>query len=512
MAGIKPKQINWSEFAIIGRNTPLGVDEGGNPVALSRETETQTFYSFNNTASVSSVTNDFIPIPIFGSVLRSDGGVYSPLNAEELVITEAGDYTIGYSVSIDSVGNTSRSKSEVRVSVNSGGTVTELIDMRRRGYHRLNSQGEDVLTVVERPVFFNAGDIISVSFSIISGTATLETPVNRCAFYIRKDASAQLAAPAITSGTPNLITTTLDSYRYQTTAVGTAVVFSLSNAPVGMVINSITGLLEWDNPVLGSYTGIVITASNVNGSDQLVFNLDVQAPPVSNTNLIGWWDGEDITGVDGDTIATWDSRQGVITSLSNPNIGQRPFVDDNLFGGFTYRGAKFEGPDILTNISVNRGTINQSTCFIVFSSDSISTNRCIWRIGESSANSDQRHGLFLNLSISGDIGGTANLSITDASEQAGNSLSNLYNDGNIHIAVGAFNNLEYDLYDENLQTVNVQESLAIQSFTFNYLSVGDAPGNGGFVGTIYNVIVYDRLLPLTEITDVVNYLKGRYGL
>jgi hypothetical protein len=62
------------------------------------------------------------------------------------------------------------------------------------------------------------------------------------------------------------------------------VVWSLSGEPVGMTIDSESGLISWPTPVLGSYSGITVQASNGSGADTETFDFSVlAAEPVTTT-------------------------------------------------------------------------------------------------------------------------------------------------------------------------------------------------------------------------------------
>jgi Putative Ig domain len=93
------------------------------------------------------------------------------------------------------------------------------------------------------------GAVTTQTYNLVVGT----TPINQ--------------APTITS-TPKFTADINTKYQYQIVATdpeNQQLTYALTTAPTGMVIDTTTGLITWDNPTLGT-TNIQITATDISGA------------------------------------------------------------------------------------------------------------------------------------------------------------------------------------------------------------------------------------------------------
>ncbi len=102
-------------------------------------------------------------------------------------------------------------------------------------------------------------------------------------------------APAITSAAPTSVI--LGSiYTYDVDATGDpAPTFSLVTSPLGMTIDSATGLIEWTPSATGSYN-VTVNAVNSAGSDTQSFTINVNGSSGYPAELIHYWKLDETTG------------------------------------------------------------------------------------------------------------------------------------------------------------------------------------------------------------------------
>lgn len=117
-------------------------------------------------------------------------------------------------------------------------------------------------------------------------------------------------------------------FTYQIGALNTPSEFSISNAPIGMQIDSLSGIITWTPASLGNQS-VVITATNSVGSDSETLNIIVQESDLAGgLNL----DSENSTTTTGDTpwffqeTTTFDN----VAALQSGNISDNQSSELNL--------------------------------------------------------------------------------------------------------------------------------------------------------------------------------------
>lgn len=132
---------------------------------------------------------------------------------------------------------------------------------------------------------------------------------------------APVTVTPIESGTPNITSTAISTsvdgsaYNYSPTATGASpIMWELDVAPVGMVIDGVSGNILWVLVSLGSHL-ITIRATNSEGQDEQSFDLLIteQPPKIVIAPEVNGVEGEEYTNVPlarGTMPVTWELIQG----------------------------------------------------------------------------------------------------------------------------------------------------------------------------------------------------------
>jgi len=109
---------------------------------------------------------------------------------------------------------------------------------------------------------------------------------------------------------------TNQNYGYNIVAEGDPIpVYRLVQGPGGMVIDSVTGMLEWV-PQWAGTVEVVVSAANVAGSDDQPFQIDVHEPPPCPENLKHYWGFDEVAGpVYYDFVGDADAEGGVLDTV-----------------------------------------------------------------------------------------------------------------------------------------------------------------------------------------------------
>jgi hypothetical protein len=103
-------------------------------------------------------------------------------------------------------------------------------------------------------------------------------------------------APEITS-TPVLTGSADQLYSYVVKATGTpAPTFSLTSSPVGMTINTNTGLIEWTPTASGSYNVTVMASNGIDPAATQSFVINISAAPSCISGMLNYWKLNETTG------------------------------------------------------------------------------------------------------------------------------------------------------------------------------------------------------------------------
>ena len=77
------------------------------------------------------------------------------------------------------------------------------------------------------------------------------------------------------------------TYHVQATGIPTPQ-YSLDAGPAGMTIDTNSGVVEWNNPVVGIYP-ITVSATNTKGSDTQAYDLNISQAPVCTAGITSYW-------------------------------------------------------------------------------------------------------------------------------------------------------------------------------------------------------------------------------
>ncbi len=434
----------------------------------------------------------------FTDLILKNSDDFTVLSATQLRVEQAADFELEYKTTIENRNN-SRSTTQAWISIN-GSQQTPTLGY---GYHRTNNNGIGEPHNKLYPISLSPGDIIEVRCRRFSGGGNLFT---RQTYFKAQRADSNVAQlpPVITSGTPLMTVTEGIAYSYQASTSGSAVTWALSNAPSGMTINSVTGLLQWDNPVVGSYNSIRIDVSNTNGTSNLLFNLEVEQLPISTDDLLVWLLAEDITSLVNARVPIWNARQGVVAAVANTNASQQPILRDA--NGFS--AIQLASNSLLFSSFSTITLLATETIFIVFSHTDNNNDRSIYQtLGSSGAQST----LFINARQDGDVAYSNNGAAggSSTSQATGNQLFGGYNDGNIHLMIARQSGSETFIEDED---GNVVSYLGAGGVSINTLRVGDSNNLAGMQGFIYEIVHKTVNLNTTERNSIKNYLKNKYGI
>lgn len=104
--------------------------------------------------------------------------------------------------------------------------------------------------------------------------------------------------PTITSiiSTPVTTATVGEEYSYDVDAVGSPTpTYALLTAPSGMAINEITGVISWTPLYVGTFN-VQVQASNIEGSDEQAFTIEVGPVCFCTPGLTHYWKLDETTG------------------------------------------------------------------------------------------------------------------------------------------------------------------------------------------------------------------------
>jgi hypothetical protein len=137
-------------------------------------------------------------------------------------------------------------------------------------------------------------------------------------------------APAITS-TPVTSATTGQLYTYDVDATGLPLpTYGLTVFPVGMAIDTTTGVIDWTPAAAGS-AQVTVEARNSEGTDSQSFVIQVTDPPVFPAGMVSYWQLNETSGATyGDY---YDAHDGT-ASVSPPT----PSVDGVVGGSQDFNG------------------------------------------------------------------------------------------------------------------------------------------------------------------------------
>jgi lysophospholipase L1-like esterase len=307
------------------------------------------------------------------------------------------------------------------------------------------------------------------------------------------------ASPVITS-TPVTSATVGRAYSYNVDATGTpAPIYSLSISPTGMVVDSLSGVIDW-TPQTGQEgsNSVEVVATNTSGADTQNFNIDVAARPPCPENITHYWKFDETTGAPYEDF--WGENDATCSSCPTATTGR------------VNGGQLFDGSDDEVNVA-DDGTFDWGADdsftiqYWMMTSASTAGNRVLVGRDDSGTN--------LHWWVGCDDNGTVRFNLNDTNgngKYIGNKGDAL-NDGEWHLITAVRDNAA------DMNRIFVDDA-AIDSAAHNYTAGfgSSVPMNIGFInlsghyrfeGTIDEVALYDRALTLSEIS--AQYTKGMAG-
>lgn len=285
-------------------------------------------------------------------------------------------------------------------------------------------------------------------------------------------------------------------------------VFQLVNSPAGMTIDTATGLIEW-LPFSSGFVDVTVSATNVAGSDEQIFQIEVYEPPPCPEGMSHYWMLNEPAGptymdeIGGNSMfcASCPTSAAGVSGLAQEFNGstEADVADDNTFDW---------GPDESFSIEfwIHKdtecaGNTNTENNVIVGRYGSGTGGLNIWWVGVNCNSTEgTRGGIRFVLRDNGDSGSMiiSSQSIIGtgwhhvvAIRDSESSLNKLYIDGEIAGTVS----YNYTEGFDDLTEMNV-----------GYLGFGD---HFPLDGTLDELALFDRALDETEIES--HYVNGLAG-
>ncbi|MFH1844191.1 MAG: LamG-like jellyroll fold domain-containing protein, partial [bacterium] len=294
-------------------------------------------------------------------------------------------------------------------------------------------------------------------------------------------------APVITS-TPDTTAVEGMLYSYDVDATGyPAPTFALTQAPAGMTIDPVSGLIQWTPASAGDDSVIVEAANTAKAVDTQSFVIHVSEPPPCPADLTHLWRLDETGGPP--YVDYWAGSDAGCSNCPDPVTGQ--------IGGALW----FNGTDDEVTVPYD-GTMEWaadasfSIAFWMKTGESTSGNRVI--VGRDASDTQ------LHWWVGANDGGQAHLGLRDNDNHyEGCSGTSTINDDAWHFVVA----VRDESTNENRIYVDAEQE---NSVTYDYTGAftGDAALNIGFLelsghyryhGAVDEVVVFDRALPDDEI-------------
>lgn len=320
----------------------------------------------------------------------------------------------------------------------------------------------------------------------------------------------QLILPSVPTSVPSF-TTSPDTvgyvnfpYRYKAHADGSGFpLYSLTTAPLGMTINSKTGIVSWVPNSPGIYN-VEITASNSSGSSMQSFSIQVNPTPFTVSNLISYW------------------RVNDPLSAGNPGtIEDLPGVNNGFCSNCPASVTGIEGKAI--NFDLNAFNNNETIkvlddSSLYFSSSSFTFETWV-KTGQSNSiligKYSDPDNMEVRLAVDGNgkarffARSTKPNSQTNAIADSITSTSTVNNNAWHHV-VGVVDrdSNKIKIYvdgNKNSKTVNYSTQ---KFFSVDPLTIGSMKNTNFFNGSLDEIAIYKRALTDAEVNQ--HYLKGIY--
>lgn len=196
--------------------------------------------------------------------------------------------------------------------------------------------------------------------------------------------------------------------------------------------------------------------------------------------------------IDGQAVQQWEDKSGLGRHAIQATAGSRPLLKTNSLNGMPVLQFKYDGVDKFMRSTFGTALTQPNTIFIVLKKAAVAAAFHRYLDGITSTD---RH-------LLGDDGATLQMF-------AGESLYAGTPDTDAHIFMMELNGASSALHMDGSEI----GSGPAGAHGITGLTIGAAyTGTFGLHGDIAEVIVYDRVLTSLEITNVNNYLAGRYAI
>jgi len=199
------------------------------------------------------------------------------------------------------------------------------------------------------PTAANVGKFSNIEIAVNDGLTSAVLP----SFAVTVQASGGTTQDTVTiSGTPSNTVTEGKTYSFQPTAkdsVGKTLSYSVSNKPSWATFSIATGLLSGTPTTTGTYSNIVVSASDGTASGALpAFSIAVVAPtPVSGTGsaTLAWTDptantnGSSLTNLAGVHLFYGQSQSSLTNEITVPSTSENTYTISGLASGTWYFAA-----------------------------------------------------------------------------------------------------------------------------------------------------------------------------
>ena len=199
------------------------------------------------------------------------------------------------------------------------------------------------------PTAANVGKFSNIEIAVNDGLTSAVLP----SFAVTVQAGGGTTTDTVTiSGTPSNTVTEGKTYSFQPTAkdsVGKTLSYSVSNKPSWATFSIATGLLSGTPTTTGSYSNIVVSASDGTASGALpAFSIAVVAPtPVSGTGsaTLAWTDptantnGSSLTNLAGVHLFYGQSQSSMTNEITVPSTSENTYTISGLASGTWYFSA-----------------------------------------------------------------------------------------------------------------------------------------------------------------------------
>ncbi len=199
------------------------------------------------------------------------------------------------------------------------------------------------------PTAANVGKFSNIEIAVNDGLTSAVLP----SFAVTVQSGSGTTTDTVTiSGTPSNTVTEGKTYSFQPTAkdsVGKTLSYSVSNKPSWAAFSIATGLLSGTPTTTGTYSNIVVSASDGTASGALpAFSIAVVAPtPVSGTGsaTLAWTDptantnGSSLTNLAGVHLFYGQSQSSMTNEITVPSTSENTYTISGLASGTWYFAA-----------------------------------------------------------------------------------------------------------------------------------------------------------------------------